>query len=72
MKSYQKTLDQFTQEITANPPMSPGGVPIFETLEEIETQWLLEIEEAIDDGEDDIPSANLESFADKPADWLTR
>lgn len=63
---YRKTLETFTSDIKANPLMTA----IFETDEEIKTQWLLEIEYAIGEGCNDIPQENLAAFDAKPSDWL--
>ena len=72
MKPYQMTREQFIADLKERDPKMPGGVSIYETDEDRETAWYMAIEEAIDDGETDIPAVNIEAFNSKPSDWASR
>jgi hypothetical protein len=71
-KPYQMTRDEFVSDLAARDPKMPGGISIYETDEDRETAWFMAIEEAIEDGETDIPAASLRAFATKPTDWASR
>ena len=72
MKPYQMTREQFIADLEARDPKMPGGKSIFTTEEEQETSWFMAIEEAIEDGETDIPAENVVAFNNKPSDWASR
>ena len=63
MKAYEKTLAEFIADENANPTMAPGNVRLFENEQDMMEQWIIEIEEAIDD-EEDVPAENVKAFED--------